>query len=444
MNILFIHQNFPGQFLHLARYAAAQPGNTVIGLGEAENIMRRGSLQGITTLGYTKPAGAGKETHHYLQNTEAETRRGQTVLRSLVTLRKQHFEPDVICLHPGWGEGLFIRDLFPHTPVIMLAEFFFRSGEADIGFDPEFPVSLDWLCSVRLRNTTQLISLEQANVCLSPTAWQASRYPWYIQKRSVVQHDGIDTTFMCPSPHETLTIQPLATPGESMVVAVNETHIPSTAEELQEPKGPPITFTRETPVITYMARNLEPYRGFHTFMRALPHIQKNHPDAHILIVGGTSTSYSPAPATAKNYKEQYLTELHSQLDLSRIHFLGRIPYLALRAMFRISRAHVYLTYPFVLSWSVLEAMACETPLVASNTAPVQEVATHEKTALLVDFFDPTAVAAAVQRTVDCPQEIAPMRSAARQMVVERFELKKCLAANYDLLQKAAAGAFPLR
>lgn len=447
MQLLFIHQNFPGQYLHLAQYMKAG-GHEIIGLGETQNIKNRGVIQGITTIGYSAPEGAGKQTHHYLQGAESAVRRGQTVVRSLLELKSKGLKPDVISVHPGWGEALFVRDVFPDTPILMFCEFYFSARRADLGFDPEFPSAIDWDFSIRLRNTAQIMSLLTASACLTPTHWQASRYPEFLRRSMKIIHDGVDTKYMCPSSDASLTIQPLRTPGESRVVGcpqpatsgASPSQEQGTAEEAAA--GPPLTLTRKDKVVTYIARNLEPYRGFHVFLRALPRVQRLHPDAHILLVGHDGISYSPALPPGETYKANYLKEVKKDLDLSRVHFLGRIPYETLRAMFRISSAHVYLTYPFVLSWSALEAMACEGLLIASRTPPVQEVVTHQENGLLTDFFDQDNLVRLLDQALSEPEAFTDLRKKARRLVVERYELNQCLKQQAELLQELAEGKYP--
>lgn len=442
MRILFIHQNFPGQYLHLARRLRDE-GHAVTALGEAKNIKNRGVIEGITTIGYPTPEGAGDATHHYLKSTEAAVRRGQAVARSLLELKQKGYVPDVISAHPGWGEALFIRDVFPGAPLLLFCEFFFRAGEADLGFDPEYRSSPDWDYSVRIRNAPQIMSLLTANACLAPTRWQASRYPPFVRERMHIIHDGVDTGYMRPDPLVSLTVQPLSTPGES---CIPDTPAPPGRQDAPErgvPEGPPLLLTRNDKVVTFIARNLEPYRGFHQFLRALPEVQRRHPDAHTLIVGHDGTSYSPALPGGETYKARYLAEMSGRLDLSRIHFLGRIPYPSLLSMFRISSVHVYLTYPFVLSWSVLEAMACECLVAASATPPVLEVMTDNKDALLGGFFDTNGLAERINEALAEPERFAPLRKAARQRVMRDFDLEPCLKAQAALLGDLGAGKYPL-
>lgn len=442
MKIVFIHQNFPGQYLHLAQSFKEQ-GHDVLGIGEAQNIKNRGHIKGITTIGYPTPVKVGENTHHYLKNTETAVRRGQAVARSLLRLKEKGYRPDVICVHPGWGEGLFLRDIFPETPLLMFCEYYFRADEADSVFDPEFPLSLDFKLLLRINGSVQISSLLTANALICPTTWQASRYPECFRSRMQITHDGVNTKFMYPDASDSLTIQPLKKAGESRVVA-SDGKLPGGGgwAEGDEPEGAPLTFRAGDKVITFLSRNLEPYRGFHTFMRALPELQRRHPDAHVLIGGVERSGYSIPLPDGESYKARYLAEVAPNLDMTRVHFLGLVPYPAMRSMFRISSAHVYLTYPFVLSWSVLEAMSCECLLVASNTEPVTEVVTDNKEGLLVDFFDREALVNRLDEALSEPERFVELRKAARRRIIAGYDLDFCLQAQAKLINDLAAGKYP--
>ncbi|MDR0827536.1 MAG: glycosyltransferase [Desulfovibrio sp.] len=450
MKILFIHQNFPGQYLNLVQRLIREGGHSITGIGEDVNIKRRGLINGCSTIGYPSPDKAGAHTHHYLQNLEAAVRRGQSVAKILLRLKAQGFIPDVISLHPGWGEGLFAREVFPSTPLLMFCEYYFRAGEADLNFDPEFPVSLDGNLSIGLRNTAQVMSLLNADACISPTPWQASRYPEFIRNKIRIIHDGINVDYMTPYTEEILYLQPLEKAGHSRVLGWSAAGAKCRYQENQgeimedasgtimpAPLGA-LRLTRRDKVITYATRNIEPYRGAHVFLRALPALLKLHPDAHILIAGREGVSYSrPLPA-GQTYKDIYLREIANRVDLSRIHFLDGVPYPALRAIFRISAAHVYLTYPFVLSWSCLEAMSCEALLIASHTAPVLEAVKHMDTGLLVDFFDEKGLIRTLDEVLREPEHFAALRKRARVFVTRAHGLEKCLREQIDFLKEVAA------
>jgi glycosyltransferase involved in cell wall biosynthesis len=414
MRLLFVHQNFPGQYRHLAPALASSPENEVIGIGEEANIRRaQGFHPRVRLLAYPQPQGASAQTHHYLHSTEAAVRRGQAVVRLALALRAQGFVPDVICAHPGWGEALFLKDAFPSARLLLYLEFFYRGSGSDMGFDAEFPASLDDQCRARMRNATQLISLDAADACISPTHWQRDQYPAAFRERIHVIHDGVQTHLVCPAP-------------------VDEFLLP-------DGRG---TLRSGDEVITYVARNLEPYRGFHTFMRALPAVLAARPKAQVLIVGGDEVSYGRRPANGECYREIYLREeLGEAIDTRRVHFLGKVPYRVFLDVLRLSCAHVYLTYPFVLSWSLLEAMACACPLIASNTAPVREVVQTGRNGLLVDFFSPAALAERqIVSVLDKPQQMQPLRAQARRDIEERFDLERIALPRLICLVKELASA----
>jgi glycosyltransferase involved in cell wall biosynthesis len=459
MKLLFIHQNFPGQYLYLVS-SLLRAGHEIVGIGEDANISNRGMLPGCTTISYPTPQKAGPATHRYLRSLEAGVNRGQAVARTLISLKSSGFAPDVVSLHPGWGEGLFVREFFPRTPLVMFCEYYFRAGQADLRFDPEFPTDLDWDVGIRLRNTAQVMSLLTADSCVCPTEWQASRYPAFIRDKIQIIHDGINVNYMTPDPTESIVLQPLKRPGHSRILDASEPRPErptaeddgeetagddgeGTAEDDgNEPAGESLRLSRADKVITYAARNLEPYRGIHVFLRMLPELQKRHPDAHVVIVGNDGTSYSRTPSDGRSYKEIYLAETADKLDMSRIHIVGRISYTSLRAIFRVSTAHVYLTYPFVLSWSCLEAMSCGALLVASATSPVLEVIRHGDNGLLTDFFDREKLLATLDDILKNPSAFDAIRARARRFVVEKYGLDKCLPAQWKLLEDAANKGLP--
>jgi glycosyltransferase involved in cell wall biosynthesis len=399
MRILFVHQNFPGQYRHLAPALADDPDNEVVAIGDQANLHRALGLHPhIRLFAYPSPQGAGAEIHHYLRSTESSVRRGQAVARAVLELKNQGFTPDVICAHPGWGEALFLRDVFPVAKLVLYLEFYYRTQGSDMNFDPEFPTSFDDGCCIRLRNTTQLLSLESADVGISPTHWQRAQYPAMVQDRISVIHDGVNTDIVCPG----------------------------RVEDFQLPCGGG-TLQSGDEVITYVARNLEPYRGIHNFLRALPDVLEARPRAQVLIVGGNEVSYGRAAPGGQTFRSIYMKEVAGRIDASRIHFLGRLPYASYLQVLRLSSVHVYLTYPFVLSWSMLEAMSCGCLLIASSTAPVQEVLQHEYNGLLVDFHAPQSLAKTVIHALKNPQETAPLRQQATLDMQSRFDLTRvCL------------------
>lgn len=361
MKVLVIHQNFPGQFGHLVQAWSRRPGWDVRGIGR-ETAPGIPGFRRLIRYGLTRTASATQ--HPYLRQMETATLHGQAVARAMLTLRKSGFIPDAIVAHPGWGETLYAKDIFPESRLVHLCEWFYNAEGADLGFDPEFPLSLDDRARIRTWNALHTLNLTHCDVAISPTEWQRSRHPTIFQSKITVQHEGIDT----------------------------ENLGPDLGAALELPNG--ATLRAGDPVITYVARNLEPYRGFHVFMRALERVQKIHPECQAVIVGADGVSYGRKPPKAAHWREHMLREV--SIDTARTHFLGHVPFERYLRVLQVSAAHVYLTYPFVLSWSLLEAMACGTPLVASDTAPVREVLTADDDHThLVSFFDAPRVADAL-------------------------------------------------
>jgi glycosyltransferase involved in cell wall biosynthesis len=407
---LFVHQNFPGQFPHVA-HALAERGDTVVAIGDARRLKCRTSPHPrIRIVGYPEPKGSNVQTHHYLRDLEAHTRRGQAAFRVALELRKQGFNPDVIVAHPGWGETLFLRDAFPRARIIHYLEFFYRVSGADVGFDPEFPISVDDVCRVRMKNATQLLGFEAADAGISPTLWQKSRYPADWQSRIVQLHDGINTTRACPNPN----------------ASVNVGGNPSGTTTHQ--------LTRSDEVITYVARNLEPYRGFHSLMRMLPTLLELRPAARVLIVGGDDVSYGRRLPQGVCYREHYLQQWGNDVDRSRVHFLGRLSYDDYLKVLQVSSLHIYLTYPFVLSWSMLEAMSAGCLVLGSDTAPVREVINHSENGFLADFFDTEALARRSAELLASRRDLQAIRQAARDTMLARYDLHgRCLSQLLDFL-----------
>lgn len=398
MRLLFVHQNFPGQYKHLAPAFANEPGNQVVCVGETDNIARAAGMHPkVQLIPYAKPEGAGKQTHHYLRGMEAAVRRGQAVARVALDLRKRGFRPDVICAHPGWGEALFLKDVFPEAKLQVYLEFYYRAHGSDMNFDPEFPSNFDDQFRVRIRNGTQLLSLEAADAAISPTEWQRSQFPALMRDRIDVIHDGVDTAAIAA--HGQSGAVTFAIPGADRVLRAGDE------------------------VVTYVARNLEPYRGFHSFMRALPMILNARPEAQVVIVGGDEVSYGRTLPDGETYRQRMMKEVGDKLDLKRVHFTGKLPYVKYLDLLRLSSVHVYLTYPFVLSWSLIEAMASACCLVASRTPPVQEVIVDGRNGRLVDFFSPQEIADTVIATLRHPESCRQMRAQARVDACERFDLR---------------------
>ena len=407
MKILFVHQNMPGQYKHLAPALAGDAGN------EVAFITREGKpdIDGITKAAYTLTRGVTPNIHQYLARLEDQVLHGQGAARAALDLLNGGFVPDVICAHTGWGEALFLRDVFPAARILAFSEFYYSPKGSDVDFAPDQVQNLDRDCRTRMRNTHMLMSLEASDWAISPTWWQWSRHPEMVRSRISVIHDGVDTD-LCKADLKAV---------------------------LDLPNGQRLTSDDE--VVTYIARNMEPYRGFDIFMQTIGPILENRPNARVVLVGGDDISYGNAPPNDGNWREHMFSRV--RFDPRRVHFLGRVSYSVFQSVLSISRAHVYLTYPFVLSWSMLEAMSHECFLVASRTAPVMEVIRDGVNGRLVDFFKPDQVIGAVVAALKEPAATIPMRKAARRTILTEYDLRRvCLPAQLDLVRTLAEKRLP--
>lgn len=404
MRLLFVHQNFPGQYRHLAPALAAR-GHEVHALA----INRQPELPGVRLHLYQVARGSSKNIHPWALETETKILRGEACARAALALKRQGFTPDVICAHPGWGEALFLRDVWPAAKQLHYVEFFYSPVGQDVGFDPEFgEPDFDECCRIRMKNANTLLNLETMDQGVCPTHWQLSTVPKPFRASIEVIHDGVDTGLVGPD-------------AQAMFAWRGQD-----GRERRVAKG--------DQVLTFVNRNLEPSRGCHILMRALPQLLDLHPRLQVLIVGGEGVSYGAQPSEG-SYKQRFLAEVRDRIDLSRVHFLGRLPYPQFLRVLQVSAAHVYLTYPFVLSWSMLEAMSAGCLVIGSRTPPVEEVIVDGENGLLVDFFAIDQLAAAVSRVLDEPGSFERLRANARRTVVDRYDLNThCLPLQMALVE----------
>lgn len=407
MRILFAHQNFPGQYRNLLRQLAEAPGNELVFLTQR----RDASLPGVKQVVYEPSRKAGDATHGYVRGIESAVLNAQEVWRTAARLRSEGFRPDIMIGHNAWGETLFLKDVYPKTPLLGYFEFFYRARGSDADFDPEYPLTADARLRIQIRNSVNLLGLEAADRGQTATRWQREQYPERYRDMISVVHEGIDTDRLRPDPNARLSLPSL-----------------------------PRAFRKGDEIITFVARNLEPYRGFHVLMRALPAILQARPDAHAVIVGGDGVSYGSPPSGGQTYRQSLLAELRGRLDLGRVHFVGKVPYDSFVQILQISAAHIYLTYPFVLSWSMLEAMSAACLVIGSKTPPVEEVIRDGENGLLVDFFSAEQLVNAVCAVLDRPDDFQPLRQQARRTVVERFDFRTVCLPEYLKLIDGLTGS----
>jgi glycosyltransferase involved in cell wall biosynthesis len=290
VKILLVHQNFPGQFKHLVPALLANLANEVV----AFTMNPCPEIPGLRVVRYHAAKGTAKDVHPWVAETETKVIRGDAAFRAALLLKEEGFVPDVILAHPGWGESLFLKQVWPDSKLIIYSEFHYALAGSDVGFDPEFlPSDIGDACRIRMKNVNNFLHFDIADAGVSPTEWQKSTFPEPFRSKINVIHDGINTNLVCPN---------------------NDAWMELGLHRL----------TKRDEIITFVNRNMEPYRGYHIFMRALPKILASRPNAMVIIVGGDGVSYGAKPPEGKTWKQIYLEEVKDRLDLSRVLFLGHI------------------------------------------------------------------------------------------------------------------------
>ncbi|MDG6094026.1 glycosyltransferase family 4 protein [Acetobacter sp. AN02] len=409
MKYLFVHQNFPGQFLHIVRHLVRSGQNQVVFISEGnENV-----IPGVRRVLYKMSRIPPQDGHPGVREFDIGLSRAEAVANAAKTLKGLGFVPDIIIGHHGWGELLNLQDVYPEVPMLGYFEFFYHTDRYDVNFDPEFPLMADMPARIRAKNAINLQALAGPGFGQTPTRFQRDTYPEWARSRISILREGVDLDLCAPDP----SVAKKQFKIKNMVVSPKEK------------------------LITYVARDLEPYRGFHVFMRALPKILKASPQARVALVGGDGVSYGARLAHG-TWREKLLKEVGSELDLSRVHFLGKVMYDEFRALLRRSDAHVYLTYPFVASWSLREAMASGCAIAGSATAPVEEFITHRKTGLLVPFLEPERIADGVLELLEDRKLAKELRQNARAEAEATLCLQDYLRRYEQLMQSVAAGHLP--
>lgn len=413
MKILFIHQSFPGQYIHIVEALAKQDSHTLVAL--SINAPDRPIPSQLKLIRYNLSRGNANDVHPLALETESKVIRAEACATAANKLKEQGFIPDLICAHPGWGESLFMRDIWPKTPILNYQEFYYSAEGSDSDFDPEFQGNNDnpWeaRAKIRMKNAYLQLTLEASSWNVTPTNFQRSSFPDHWQKRMSTIHDGINTHLACPQLNPT----PLQLPDGSSINPGDQ-------------------------LITFVNRTIEPYRGCHSFIRAIPRIQELCPNAKIVIVGKTSGISYGRVCPDGEWKDLFLDEIKGDYDPSSVIFCGSLVYDTFLKLMQLSQAHVYLTYPFVLSWSLLEAMSIGCAVIASNTAPVLEAIEHGKNGLLVDFFSPTEIAENISELLKNRGLAEKLGRAARDTVLSRYSLNECLPRHISLMQLVASGS----
>ena len=392
MRILFLHDNFPAQFGAFAQYLSQQGWEAIFGT-QRENV----GLKNVKTFTYKPHRAPSAQTHRYIRSFERATLCGQAVARSLLALEKRKIRPDIVMAHSGWGPGLFVKDIWPGVSFAAYFEWFYRTDGADIAYlsGEGDDRGLDDVLTGQLRNAPILSDLGNCDGAICPTQFQKNQFPKKFHDQLTVLHDGIDTEYFSPNDEKSSLRK--------------QFQLPSSAK-----------------VITYVARGMEPYRGFPEFIRGLEIIQQENVNAYAIVVGEDRVAYGRKLPPGESYKKKVLAEC--SLDKDRIIFTGLLSRDQYRNVLLLSDVHVYFTIPFVLSWSMLEAMSAGCAIVASETEPVLEIDRQRDNCLkLVDHLNIENVAATVLELLSDQAAAKKLGRNARQLILEKYDRRELFA-----------------
>lgn len=398
MHILFIHQNFPAQFGHIAAYLAQRKGFRATFVSE----LPPRHFAGVECIQYKIQGGATAASHHCSRSFENAIWHSHAVFQTLEG--RPDIKPDLIVAHSGFLSTVFLRELYD-CPIVNYFEYYYHTTGADMDFRPDYPYPMINALRARARNATVLLDLENCDAGYSPTRWQRNLFPPIFRDKIRTIFDGIDTTIWMPRAGVPRRI------GDRVI-------------------GP------GTRIVTYVSRGMESIRGFDIFMKVAKQIYQKRSDVLFLVVGEDRVCYGGDLdfTGGKTFKQWVLDR--DDYDLSRILFTGPLPIGVLAQLFALSDLHIYLTVPFVLSWSLLNALASGTTVLASNTTPVREVIEHGKNGLLADFFDIDALTAQALRVLDAPQDFKHLGAAGVEMIQSRYSMEVCLPRMLALYEDA--------
>lgn len=399
MKILFLHRNFPAQFRHVAPFFANNPENEVVFITNNTKL----NLPNIKKVNYSLKREIPKDCHRYLRFYEENIIHGQSTAGAALQLKERGFVPDIIYGHT-WGQTLFMKDIFPDTPLLCYFEWFYNAKGGDIGFNGKTP-SIDELAKLRARNAHLLIDLYSCDAGFCPTKFQTKQFPKEFLPKIKTMHDGVDTDMCKPDKNAKFVV-----------------------------KDKNLTFSKEDEVVTYATRGMEAYRGFPEFIKAVEILQKKRPNMHVIIAGEDRVCYGPQ-LSGTTYKTEMLKQC--KLDLDRVHFVGGLPFNEYIKLLQISSAHVYLTYPFVCSWSLLDAMACACPLVVSRTEPILEFVEEDKEGIMFDFYDIEGQVEKIEFALDNKEEMQKLGEKANKKIIENYALKDLLPKHIEFIKEVA-------
>lgn len=400
-SVLFVHNNFPGQFGDLASLLTAR-GVPCLAIGQH---YAPGQV-GVKIARYTLGRGSTPNIFPLAVRAEADLLRARSAYDAAMALKAEGWDPEVIVGHPGWGEMTFLSEVFPAAKTVAFAEFYYHGRGYDVGFDTALQGDVDIESVLRAdgKNGAMAMAYAGADAIVAPTPFQAGSLPRRLRDGVRVFHEGIDVEAIRPAPPQPFALD------DGRVLAPG------------------------TPVVTHVNNHMEPLRGLQTFARALPRLLAEAPDAHAILIGDPNRKpYGGSAPDGKTWQDVCFETI--DYDPARVHFLGRVPHDRMLAALRLGVAHVYYTYPFVLSWSLSEAMASGCYVIGSDTGPVRDAIQDGVNGRLLPFFDHDALSDALIAACRDPQASAAMRMAARKTAEAMFSRAKGRDAWLNLLRE---------
>ena len=397
MNIIFLHRNFPAQFKYLASTLAQDKNNNVIFI---TNNNTTPTYNGIKKIIYGLRRKIPDDAHRYLKFYEESIIHGQAAAGEMLRLQQEGFKPDIIVGH-SWGSSLFVKEIFPDAPYVAYIEWYYNYKNSDVDFNKK-EIDINEKASLMCKNAHILQDLVKCDFAISPTNWQKQQVPEIFRDKISVIHEGVDTSYCTPDDNAEFKI-----PNSDVIL------------------------TRKDEVLTYATRGMEEYRGFPEFMKAASILMKQRPNLKVVVGGEDRVCYGRRILNS-TFKTEMLKKY--EYDMNRLYFVGNVPYKDYINLLQISGAHIYLTYPFVLSWSLLESMSTGCPIIASDTAPVKEVIKDGYNGILTDFYDTDSLVEKVNNVLDNPDNYKDIRINARNTVIENYELKNMIKKQISFLK----------
>ena len=401
MKLLFIHHTIPGQFKFLLGHYGQDEANEVVFLCHQSPQVTFKGVRVIQCTPQPMAEGSNPIIHEFTQGAQRATAFAQ----SCAQLKESGFVPDVVIAHSGWGDGFFVKAVFPDVPLLNYMEFFFHEKGRNLNYEIEDITNPTDRAKLIAKNAPHLLNFHNADWCITPTLWQRSVHPDYMHSKMTVLHEGVNTDICAPMEREVITL----------------------------PNGLTL-HPQQDEIITHVESNFDHYRGFHKFLDAAEIIQSRRPNAHIIVAGRHGAGYGNNWPDGRN--SQQILEAAS-LDNSRIHFVGTLDYAHYLKLLQSSSAHIYMTYPYVLSWSFMEAMSVGCPLVCSKTPPIEEMVSDSENCRMFDFFDPSSLADAVDAMLDDRDAAKALGLNARKVICDHYDINDILPLYTALIEEMA-------